>query len=468
MHLPCTNIHTSQHFQEPLFPDLSPLSLAPVQGKKVLLDFEGGNTTSDAGVLLLSEMESMTRIISTLARCITDARRSSSVMHSIHDLLAQRVYQIGCGYEDGNDSNALRKDPALKMALNRLPDSGDDLASQPTFSRLENMVTRTELYRMAVGFLDHFLDSYTEAPPVIILDFDDTEDVVHGKQQLALFSGYHQETCYQPLHVFEGLSGKLITSILRPGRRPTGKEIVSYLKRIVQHIRSRWSETIIVYRGDSHYGVPEAYSFLAGEQDCYSVTGLGGNEVLLRYVKSIIEEVKKQGAGYRRYHTFQYRAKSWSAARKVIAKVEMTEKGLNVRFISTDMQQGKAKVLYEDIYSARGNDELYIKEHKTYMQSDRTSCHRFFANQFRVFLHSAAYVLVHAFRSNMLQGTALATATFDTIRLKLLKIGAKVVEMKTRIKVHLPTSYPYKPILHKCFAILEHLRSVPWPSSAMP
>ena len=464
----CTNITTGQHTQQSLFELFPVASLAPVQGKKVTLDFQGGNTTSDAGVLLLRETESRTGIISTLVRCISDPRRSSSVMHSIHELLAQRVYQIACGYEDGNDSNTLRKDPALKMALDRLPDSGDDLASQPTFSRLENMISRSELYRMAIGFLNHFLVSYAEAPPVIVLDFDDTEDVVHGKQQLALFNGYHQETCYQPLHVYEGLSGKLITAILRPGRRPTGKEIVSYVQRIVHHIRRQWPETIIVYRGDSHYGVPEVFAFLAQQPDCYSVTGLGGNEVLLRYVKPIINEVKKQNAGYRRYHTFQYQAKSWSAARKVVAKVEMTEKGLNVRFISTEMQDAKAKALYEEIYSARGNDELYIKEHKTYTKSDRTSCHRFLANQFRVFLHSAAYVLLHAFRSNLLQGTALATATFETIRLKILKIGAKVIEMKTRIKVHLPTAYPYQAILNKSLAILEHLRSVPWSSTTVP
>lgn len=349
----CANIVKDQPTQQPLFTDLPPVPLAPVQGKKVFLDFQGSNTTSDAGVLLLSETESMTRIVSTLAHCITDTRRSTSVMHSIHDLIAQRVYQIACGYEDGNDSNTLRKDPALKMALDRLPDSGDDLASQPTFSRLENMVSRSELYRMAVGIVDHFLDSYTEPPSVIVLDFDDTDDVVHGNQQLSLFNGYHQETCYQPLHVFEGLSGKLITSILRPGKRPTGKEIVSYLSRIVHRIRSRWPETIIVYCGDSHYGVPEAYRFLATERDCSSVTGLGSNEVLLRFVKEIIEEVKKKGAGYRRYHTFSYQARSWSEARRVVSKVEMTEKGLNVRFISTDMPHAKAKALYEEIYSAR-------------------------------------------------------------------------------------------------------------------
>ena len=466
MHSLCTNINTEQHTQQSLFEPFSVACLASIQGKKVTLDFQGGSITSDAGVLLLSETESRTGIISTLANRITDARRSSSVKHPIAELLAQRVYQIACGYEDCNDSNTLRKDPALKMALDRLPDSGIDLASQPTFSRLENMVSRSELYRMAIGFLDHFLASYVEAPPVIILDFDDTDDVVHGNQQLALFSGYHQETCYQPMHVFEGLSGKLITSILRPGRRPPGKETLSYVKRIVHHIRKQWPETIIVYRGDSHYGVPEVFTFLAQQQNCYSVTGLGGNEVLYRQVKSIINEVKQQKPGYRRYHTFWYQAKSWSAERKVIAKVEMTDKGLNVRFISTDMIMTKAKALYEEIYSARGNDELYIKEHKTYTKSDRTSCHRFLANQFRLFLHSAAYVLLHAFRSNLLRGTNLATATFASIRLKLLKVGARVIELKTRIKLHLPSACPEQPILNKCFALLEHLRSVPWPLMA--
>jgi len=210
--------------------------------------------------------------------------------------------------------------------------------------------------------------------------------------------------------------------------------------------------------------VPELFTFLAQQQNCYSVTGLGGNEVLYRYVESIINEVKQQKPGYRRYHTLWYQAKSWSEARKVVAKVEMTDKGLNVRFISTDLLEAKAKALHEQIYSLRGNDELYIKEHKTYTRSDRTSCHRFLANQFRLFLHSAAYVVLHAFRSNLLKGTSLATANFASIRLILLKVGARVIEMKTRIKLHLPSACPEQAILNKCFALLEHLRSVPQPS----
>ena len=437
-------------------------------GKKVALDFDGGNITSDAGVLLLSETESQLGIISMLTQCINDTRRPSSITHSIKELSTQRVLQIGCGYEDCNDSNSLRIDPAMKMALGRLPETGLDLASQPTFSRLENMITRRDLCQIAKGFVDHFLASYIEPPEVIVLDFDDTEDVVHGHQQLALFNGYYQETCYQPLHVYEGFSGKPITAILRPGKRPGGKEIVSYVKRIVERIRQKWPDTIVVYRSDSHYSAPEVFAFIDQQNDCYSVTGLTRNALLLKHVEALIKHVQQQPAGFKRYHSFMYKAEIWSKPRKVVAKVEMTDIGkLNVRFISSDMFNAKAKALYEDIYCARGNDELYIKDHKTYTKSDRTSCHRFLANQFRLFLHSAAYVLLHSFRSNMLKGTSMATATFETIRLKLLKVGVRIIERKTKISVHLPMAYPHQWILSKCLAIFEHLRRQPWPPPAI-
>ena len=201
------NIVTSESTQQTLFSFNSASAIAPVMGKKVALDFDGGNITSDAGVLLLSETESQLGIISMLTKCINDSRRPSSITHSMKELSTQRVLQLGCGYEDGNDSNSLRIDPALKMALGRLPETGLDLASQPTFSRLENIITRRDLYQIAKGFVDHFLASHTEPPEIIVLDFDDTEDVVHGHQQLAMFNGYYQETCYQPLqHVYEGFS----------------------------------------------------------------------------------------------------------------------------------------------------------------------------------------------------------------------------------------------------------------------
>ena len=456
------NILKPKSTQQTLFHYDYTSSVAPVKGKKVAIDFQGGSITSDAGVLLLSETESQVSIISSLSKCIHDSRRFSSITHSVNDLMTQRIFQISCGYEDANDCNTLRQDPAMKMAVGKLPDTDGDLASQPTISRLENMITRTELYRMAKVFLDQFLASYSEPPEIIVLDFDDTDDTVHGQQQLALFSGYHQETCYQPLHVYEGFSGKLIATILRPGKRPTGKEIVAYVKRIVRHIRQQWPNTVIVYRGDSHYSAKEVFTYLAEQQDCYSVTGLTRNPVLLKRIESLIEEVKPQQAGFKRYQSFSYQAKSWKYPRKVVAKVEITEKGLlNIRFISTEMMNVGANVLYEKVYCARGNDELCIKEHKTYTKSDRTSCHRFLANQFRLFLHSAAYVLLHSLRSNVLPENSLAKATFESIRLKLFKIGARIIERKTKISIHLPTAYPYQEIFSKCLAIFAHLRAQP-------
>jgi hypothetical protein len=444
------------------FPFISNSAIQAIKGKKVIIDYQGGNITSDVGTLILSDIERWIGIVRKLTDCITDTRRAYSIKHPLYHQILQRVLQISCGYEDVNDSNTLRKDPAFKMAVHRLPSEEDDLASQPTLSRTENMVTKKELFRIARMFVDHFIASYDKPPEVIVLDFDDTGYPVHGKQQLALFNNYYHEVCYQPLHVYEGLSGKLITTILRPGKRPNGKEIVAWLKRIVQIIRNQWSQTIIVFRGDSHYSAPEVFEYISGEENVVSVVGLTGNPKLQRIIQPIIDQVKNKPAGTRRFHSFYYQAGSWSHPRRIVAKIEMTEKGLNVRFISTDMHKAKAGELYERIYSARGNDERYIKDHKTYTKSDRTSCNRFTANQFRLFLHSAAYVLLHTLRSELLRNTNLATATFHTIRLKLLKVGARIIELKTRIKVHLPTACPYQNVFDKCLGILRHLSDHPF------
>jgi len=184
------NILKQESTQQPLFPYDYTSSVAPIKGKKVAIDFHGGSITSDAGLLLLSETESEVSIISRLSKCIHDSRRFSSITHSVNDLLTQRIFQITCGYEDGNDCNSLRTDPAMKMAVGKLPDTDGDLASQPTISRLKNMITRPELYRMAKVFLDQFLASYSEPPEIIVLDFDDTDDTVHSQQQLVLLSAH--------------------------------------------------------------------------------------------------------------------------------------------------------------------------------------------------------------------------------------------------------------------------------------
>lgn len=439
------------------------LPFKSLYNKKVEADFDGGEVTSDAGVLFLRETEAQVGIISAISSAIHDLRDSRYVGHKTRNIVTQRVNQIACGYEDANDCNTLRNDPGHKLAADRLPISGKTLAGQPTASRLENAVSRSDLYRIGCAIVDNFITSYSTPPKIIILDFDDTEDETHGYQQLALFNGYYNSRCYLPLHVYEGLSGKLITSILRPGKRPTGKQVVTILKRIVKRIRASWPDTIIVFRGDSHFCSPEVLKY-CDEHDLRYCIGLSSNAVLKRLIEPLMTEAKnifaKSNNKVRLYDSFTYKAKTWNNPQLVVAKAEVNEKGKNLRFVVTNFTEPDEATIYQKIYSGRGRMENYIKDHKIYTKSDRTSCHKFSANQLRLFLHSTAYILMHALRENILKGTELARAQFDTIRLKLLKIGAKVRELKTRIKLHLPSSFPYKSILIKACAIF-HILAAP-------
>lgn len=255
------------------------VNLASLSGKKVEAAFDGGTVTSDSGVLYLRAVDKELGLIDRLSACIADDRHPSYVDHPLVDLLRQRILQIACGYEDANDCDALRADPALKMACDRLPITGPALASQPTMSRLENRVRRTELYRLARALVEAFLASYAQAPAVIILDLDDTDDEVHGSQPLALFNGYYDAHCYLPLHIYEGQTGKLITTILRPGRRPTGREIVTILKRLIAYLRQAWPKVMIIVRGDSHFSCPEVHDFCE-DHDVYYAFGQANNERL--------------------------------------------------------------------------------------------------------------------------------------------------------------------------------------------
>ena len=268
-----------------------------------------------------------------------------------------------------------------------------------------------------------------------------------------------------PLHVYEGLSGKLITTILKPGKRSTGEAMLAIVKRLISYIRSHWANTIIVFRGDSHFAYLQLMEWIDEQKKVLFVTGLTGNSRLKGLAESLIERAKILYKLNKNkvilYHSFYYKADSWNKLRRVIVKVEILADGtLNVRYVVTNMEKAKAKQLYTKIYCARGEAELYIKEHKLYLKSDRTSCHRFVANQFRLFLHSAAYVLLHALKTNILRHTQWANATIDTIRMRLLKIGARVRQLKTRVKVELPTSYPLKDTLTKSFQIFETLRQI--------
>jgi hypothetical protein len=434
------------------------LPFASISGKKVIADFDGGSLTSDAGVLFLREVERRIGLIKRLAGVLSDRRHQSYIDHTYEELLRQRIFQIACGYEDANDCNKLRRDPLIKAACERPPISGDDLASQPTMTRLENSISRTDNYRLARALVDDFLDSYDRPPEAIILDADDTDDTTHGDQQLTLFNAYYDEYCYQPLHVYEGRSGKVITTILRPGKRPDGQQIVSILKRLVAHIRNRWPQVKIFLRGDGHFSVPEVHDWCEGHHVEY-VLGQTGNSVLNKQAAGLMEQARQlyqsTGEKVRLFTSFVYQAKSWRRPRRIICKVEIGVLGENLRFMVTSLESSQPSFLYQTIYCARGRMENYIKNHKTFLHSDRTSCHRFQANQFRLLLHSTAYVLLHTLAQEGLKGTQWVNVQFNTLQNRFLKVGARVCERVTRINLHFPTAFPLKDVFTTILVNLE-------------
>ena len=424
------------------------LPFASVSGKQVEAVFDGGVLTSDIGLMLLREVASRIGILSRIVEALTDRRHPSYVDHTMVDLISQRVFQIACAYEDANDCNVLREDPAFKAACDRLPISGAPLASQPTMSRLENGIRRRDLYRIAEALVDGFIASYDRPPDAVVLDIDDTDDEVHGKQQLSLFNGYYDERCYCPLHIYEGRTGRLITTLLRPGARPTGKQIVSILKRLVKILREAWPDVRIFLRGDGHFSCPEVHDF-CDEQDVYFVLGQTGNARLAQRGHALIEQAKAQyretGQPLQLFTCFAYQADTWAVPRRIIYKAEITASGqANTRFVVTNLKSSQPSFIYKTVYCARGRMENFIKNHKTFLHSDRTSCHTFEANHFRLFLHSAAYVLMHTLTEKGLRATQWTHAQFNTIQNRILKVAGRVSELKTKIKLHLPTSFPLK------------------------
>jgi len=439
----------------------APLQLAPVGAKAAFLDFDGGRLSSDAGLVLLKDPDEQLGLTRDLAAVLSDPRDPRRVNFTRHDLLKQRVFQIAAGYEDANDANTLRHDPIFKLMLDRLPESGAPLASQPTISRFENRVARTELYRMARVLVDQFIASYSRPPKVIVLDFDDTEDPVHGEQEEARYDGYYGGYCFLPLHLYEGLSGRLITTIFK-AKRFTGAQMLAVLKRLVKRLRQAWPQTLLIVRGDSHFAYPEVMQWIEAQPELSYVTGLTSNNVLKELARQVAEQAKRayecDGGKITRFHSTRYQAGTWSRSRRVVIKVEVSDQGVNTRFVVTDMEQARAKVLYQQIYCARGHMENDIKEHKRYLKSDRTSCHRFEANQFRLLLHSAAYVLLDTLRREVLRITPWACATMETIQLRLLKLGARVQEFTNRIKISLPSACPVAPVLRRSLTLLACVR----------
>lgn len=440
----------------------SQLAFTPLKGKKITAQFDEPCVSSDGGALYLREVDRQIGLMDRLAAAINDPRRQSHIDHELTELLRQRTYQIACGYEDADDCDHLRMDPVLKTAVGRDPLDDPDLGSQPTMSRLENMVTTRDLIRLGYAFIDQFIRSYDTPPEVIVLDMDPTADHVHGHQQLALFNAFENEYCFMPFHVYEGISGKYITSVLRAGKTPKAPEIISVLKRIVRHIRRCWPKVQIIFRADSHHAKPEVMKWLEAHKVGF-VTGLSPNKRLETIFQPTIRDAEKKyqrlGESIRAYGSAFYAAGTWEKSQRVICRVQVSEKGTDVRYIVTSFQEAGATYLYETVYCGRGKAELMIKDHKVALKSDRTSCTSKHANQFRLFVHSAAYVVMHALRENLLRGSELATAQFDTIRLRLLKIGTRIDVGKTFIRFHFPTAYPLQQVLARASARLAVLNT---------
>jgi len=436
--------------------------LFPVSNKQIELSFTGDDISSDGGLLLLREVENQMGLIDRISNCITDNRDQRYVDHTIKEMLTQRVFQIAAGYEDCNDCDDLRDDMIFKACAGRLPQTGLSLASQPTMSRLENSIESQDLYRIGQELVDTFVESYDLEPGVIILDCDDTNNNTYGQQELNLFNQYYHDHCYMPLHIYEGLSGKLITTILKPGRRSKQSDIASLLKKLISHLREEWPNTMVIVRGDSHFTSADFMRWCEAQYNTGYITGVSGHrklhEMAVVTIQSAEREFKQYGKFVKRYHSFPYQAGSWSHPQKVVVKVEVSEMGTNIRYIVTNLVQFRAKDLYEKGYCARGAMELRIKEHKLYLRSDRSSCHRFKANQFRLFLHSMAYVLLHTFQKEVLRGTEFENATFKTIQNKIIKTAAWVKEMKTKVKIELPRCCPTKSIQSNCLEMFAVMR----------
>jgi hypothetical protein len=430
----------------------NPLSFPSVCGKEVIARFDGGRVSSDGGLLLVKQVDASLGLTSGLSECITDNRQRRKVRQSVPDMVRQRVFGIVAGYEDCNDFDTLCSDPLFKVAADRKPVSGDDLASQPTLSRLENSITASDLLKMAELPVRLFIDRHRGvAPAQIILDLDATDDPAHGQQELEFYHGYYRTHCFLPLLVYgtaDDGEQELLAAVLRPGNKHAGHGSVSILRRILPMLREAFPQCRFLVRGDAGFALPAFYNWCEQAGVEYAIS-LPKNS-RLRELSSDIEQESRalfetSHQKVRHFGQIEYAASTWPGPRRVVVKAEMTAKGYNPRFVVTNLPADDPALdsperLY-GFYTDRGDVENRIKELKIDIRSGRTSCHRFMANQFRLMLHAAAFILLQALRG-LLQNTEGAQWQAGTLRNKLLKVGALVTESVRRIAITLPSSYP--------------------------
>ena len=440
-------------------------------------DFDGGALSSDFGALLLRGIDRQIGLPARLAAARQDKRHPSYIDHPLRDLLAQRIYQIASGYADGNDANSLRHDPLFKLSVERPPlEPAQDLASAPTFSRLEHSVDRKDLYRLTHALVAPFIAGSPEPPAAIVLDLDHADDPPHGQQACAFYNHHYRSYCYLPLFIFEGTSHALVTACLRPGRRPPGRENARIWVRLLAGLRRHWPRPHILVRGDSHFATPEVFEVLAHRRGSDFVFGLASNAVLLRQAAPVMQAARglyqqrtaqaqahgeRPPASSRLYEEFSYAAASWSQPWRVVVKAEVMAAGDNPRFVVTSLEAPTPQQVYAELYCARGHCENDIKAVKCDLHRDRPSATTFLANAMRLLLACAAYGLHHALRTHTLAHTPLATAQPSTLILTLFKVATQVKQYKDRILLHLPTSCPVKALLARVTALLS---AVPIPA----
>jgi hypothetical protein len=438
-----------------------PFDLSAVQRKKLTIDFDGGNQSSDAGLLLLRQAEKKLGVCQRLADALPDRRDPSRIRHEMLELVMARAVAISCGYKDGNDLDRLRDDPMLKIAIGRCPESGKPLPSQSTISRLENAPTKIDAARLTAALIDQFCATVTPGEEEIF-DIDDAFCTAYGGQQIAFWNAHEDERGFSPMHIYHVASGTPVAVILRPAKTPKGTEVRTVIKHVMRRIRKHWPTTRIIWRGDSHYGRDEAMEWAENNGANY-IFGLAGNSVLDALVAETANDLRlRHAAGteekLRCYTSFEYQAGSWSQPRRVIARLEaslqpnLKEGGMrqevDIRYVVTSLA-GDPQYLYDEVYCQRGQMENLIKLHKAQLASDRTSCHSATANQVRLVLHTAAFWLMWAVRSAIPEASPLAKAEFATIRERLIKIGARVIEHIARIRIHLPTSCPERSLFRE-------------------
>ena len=411
-----------------------------VNRRVVEASFDGGDITSDGGVLLLRQADRLLGLSEAIARALKDPRRQASCDHDLKSLLRQRLYAIALGYEDLNDHDALRQDVALQTAVER----DQSLASAPTLCRFENRVDRETAWRLHEVLVEQFIDSFKRPPKNLILDFDATDDAVHGEQEGRFFHGFYRHYCFLPLYVFCG--DQLLVSYLRPSNIDGAKHSWAILSLLVKRLRQAWPKVKIVFRGDSGFCRWKMLAWCDRHGIGY-IVGLAKNKRLNVLTASLQGEAAacfaSTGQKIRWFTDIHYGARSWDRARRVIAKIEYSQHGANPRYVVTNLE-ADAKYLYDKLYCARGDMENRIKESQLDMFGDRTSCQRWWGNQFRLLLSSLAYTLIEAIRRIALNGTELARAYVGTIRLKLFKIGAVILKNTRRIRFLLASGCPYQ------------------------